>query len=330
MMDFKSKKILFIAPKFYNYHQEIIELLELKNAKVTFFAEDIYTTIYRFSNKIIPNYANYLKEQYQNLIVDSVQNNGYDFVFVIRGGILNPRMLSTLKSKLPNAKFIMYQWDSNQQSKYENIISFFDTVKTFDKEDAQKYKIDYLPLYYSRQYDEIKRIKEEKKFDIVFFGAYHSDRLDVIKVLDNFCSMNNLKFKYHLYITKMALFRLICSGKIKIKDLKYFKTYTVDTKEILDSYKCAFSILDIELNIQNGLTMRTFEALGSGLKLITTNSNIAKEPFFSKNIKIVDRDNICIDLNFFKEDFSEGHLISEYYIENWLETLFSYSSSKNN
>ena len=57
MIDISSKKILFIAPKFYGYHQEIIDYMESNGADVTFFAEDIYTPLYRFSNKIIPKLA---------------------------------------------------------------------------------------------------------------------------------------------------------------------------------------------------------------------------------------------------------------------------------
>lgn len=323
MIELSGKSILFVAPKFYNYHQQIIDFMESKNAKVTFYSEDIYTPLYRISNKIFPLLAKYLKQKYVDEMLYKITQNLYDFVFVIRGGILSPLIMDELKLKLPNAKFIMYQWDSNKQSQYENIIQYFDIVKTFDKKDAYNFNIEYLPLYYSKDYENLKQHKSEKLYDISFFGAYHSDRLNIIRFIENFCRLNNLEFKYHLYITKMGLFRLFCLGIIKISDMKYLKTYTVGIKEILDVYRHSFSVLDIELNIQDGLTMRTFEALGSGLKLITTNKNIINEPFYNEeNIIILYRNDLNLNLDFFKNSFCDDENIKQYTFENWFYNLF--------
>lgn len=323
MIDLSGKKILFIAPKFYSYHTQIIHYMESKNALVTFYPEDIYTPLYRAAKKLLPFLARAIKKRYLDGILESVSPNAYDTVFVIRGGILTPDAMETLKTKLPNAKFVMYQWDSNQQSNYEPIISYFDHVKTFDKEDAKRYGLEYLPLFYAHRYKEIAEHKQPKQYDIVFYGAYHSDRLEIVKFIDAFCQANGLTFKHHLYITKMALFRLLCFGILKFKDLDYLKTYSVGMDEILNVYKKSFATLDIELNIQFGLTMRTFEALGAGLKLITTNKNIQDEPFYNdQNITILDRNHLHIDLDFFKTDFLSDLAFERYLFENWFNNVF--------
>ena len=323
MIEFSGKRILFIAPKFYTYHEEIIDFMKSKNASVSFYPEDMYTPLYRMSSKVFPFFANYIKASYVRNILKSVSNNSYDLVFVIRGGILTPLVMENLKKKLPHAKFVMYQWDSNKQSKYESIIKYFDIVKTFDHDDAKKYGLAYLPLFYTKRYDDVAKNKQKKRYDVVFYGAYHSDRLDIIKHIDEFCKKNNLVFRYHLYITKMALFRLLLLGVIKIKDLKYLKTYSVKIDEILEVYKKSFATLDIELNIQNGLTMRTFESLGAELKLITTNINIKNEPFYNdENIIILNRNNLKIDLAFFQNNFIANVDFQKYLFENWFNSLF--------
>lgn len=323
MIDLSGKRILFIAPKFYSYHSQIIHFMESKNALVTFYPEDIYTPLYRTAKKLLTFVAEAIKKKYLYEILEHVTPNSYDIVFVIRGGILSPYAMETLKAKLPNGYFIMYQWDSNQQSHFEPILPYFDTVKTFDKEDAKRYTIEYLPLFYTHHYQEIAKLKQPKRYDIVFYGAYHSDRLKIVKYIDAFCQTNNLIFKHHLYITKMALFRLLCTGAVKFKDLRYLKTYSVGMDEILNVYKESFSTLDIELNIQYGLTMRTFEALGAGLKLITTNTYIQDEPFYNpQNITILNRNNLCIDLDFFKTDFLNDPSFERYLFENWFNNVF--------
>ena len=121
----------------------------------------------------------------------------------------------------------------------------------------------------------------------------------------------------------MALFRLLCFGVVKFKDLGYLKTYSVGMDEILNVYKESLATLDIELTIQYGLTMRTFEALGAGLKLITTNKNIKDEPFYNdQNITILDRNHLHIDLDFFKNDFQSDLAFERYLFENWFNNVF--------
>jgi hypothetical protein len=267
-------------------------------------------------------YVDYVKRKYLRKILDSIKFDSYKIVLVIRGGILTVESLETLREKLPTAKFVMYQWDSNRQSKYKDKIKYFDIVKTFDLYDSEEYGIEYQSLFYSQRYKDIAALKKDMKYDLIFYGAFHSDRLEVIRKVDNFCIENDLAFKHHLYITKLSLIKNLLTGFIKFSDLKFLKTYKSDNTQILSSYSKARCVLDVELNIQTGITMRTFEALGSGVKVVTTNSYIAKDPIYSiKNICIIDRNSPTIDLDFIKSDFKKCPLYERSYIDNWLDDI---------
>ena len=89
----KNKKILFIAPKFYNYHQEIIDVMTFRGASVTFFSEDIISILYRISKKIIPPLAKCLKQNHIRRILNDCSENKYDIVFIIRRGILSSSIM---------------------------------------------------------------------------------------------------------------------------------------------------------------------------------------------------------------------------------------------
>ncbi|MFH4210110.1 lipopolysaccharide biosynthesis protein, partial [Acinetobacter baumannii] len=66
--------------------------------------------------------------------------------------------------------------------------------------------------------------------------------------------------------------------------------------EIIKLYAKSNVILDISHPGQSGLTMRTFEAIGAGKKLITTNLNIKEYPFYnSDNIFIISRDKLVLE-----------------------------------
>ena len=71
--------------------------------------------------------------------------------------------------------------------------------------------------------------------------------------------------------------------------------------------------------------MRTFESVGSGKKLITTNSEIKKYPFYNpNNIFVIDRNNIQLDVAFFDLPYQDidSKIYESMSIGGWLQELF--------
>lgn len=316
-----EQKILFIAPKYYDYHTKIINALEANGAKVTFFPEMVYPFFYRLIRNISQYFKKELEKKYLNEILKNIDNDSYDIFFLIRGEIVTTDFLEKLKLKLPHAKFAMYQWDSLKQNDYEAKIKYFDCVQTFDMVDAKALNLTYLPLFYMDDYSLAQ--KSEKKYDLAFFGSWHGDRLEIIKHIDKEFTKHGLIFKCHLYISKLSIVKSLLLGKITLRDLFFLKINTVDAKEINKVYKESRAVLDIELAIQNGLTIRTFEVLGSNTKLITTNNNIKEEKFYNlNNIMVIDRKNIKIDFDFFKLPMEKNDF-SDYHIGRWIEKVLT-------
>ena len=111
------------------------------------------------------------------------------------------------------------------------------------------------------------------------------------------------------------------------KEFKYsqlsFKSLKV--KQIVELYQQSIIILDINHPFQKGLTMRTFEAIGAKRKLITTNKEIAKYPFYNENdFLIIDRNDIKLNLDFFKDNYLtlDSKLYEKFSLEGWLFNIF--------
>ena len=236
----------------------------------------------------------------------------FDIFFLIRGEIITEDFLISLKQKNPNAMFIMYQWDSiKNNSNYVHLLSYFDKVFTFDMVDAQKLNINYLPLFYTKKYEDLE-LSNDKKYDLVFFGSYNADRLEILKKINKECLKLDLVFKHHLFIQKLLLLKKIIFFQIKFKDLKYLSTEPVSTDEILENYKITKAVLDIENLRQNGFTMRTFEVLGANLKLITTNKRILKESIYNKMIIfLLNRESPFLKRSFFEVQGVSNIKVSE-------------------
>ena len=320
-MNLENKRILFIGPKFFDYEKKIIFSLEKRGALVDFFPEKVNGPFYGFCLNYFKYIALFLEKKHLNNIIVKMKSS-YDIVFLIRGEIITEAFMENIKKRFPTAKYVMYQWDSQRNnSNFLKLIKYFDKVTTFDKIDAINLGLDYLPLFYIDDYVNIN-LDKERVYDLVFFGSYHGDRLNVLKGIIK--EANRIKIAMHsfLYIPKVKLLRLLVFRKISFSDIQYLSTKKITSAEILHFYKKTKAVLDIESSGQNGLTIRTFEVLSAGLKLITTNTNIKDEDFFNSNrIDVIDRKQILLNLDFFSINIKQFNM-QKYSLENWLDYIF--------
>ena len=94
--------------------------------------------------------------------------------------------------------------------------------------------------------------------------------------------------------------------------------------EITKKSRC---ILDFPYACQEGLTMRTIEALGAKCKLITTNKNIIQYDFYNeKNIYIIDPITMNLpDEEFILSEYEDipNDMYLYYSLDSWIEWLIS-------
>ncbi len=324
MIDLSGKKILLIGPKYYDYHTNIVRKLEQWGGKVDYYPEMINNFSQRAAKVIKGKFRTFIEKRYLDSLLSSIGTKHYDHVLLIRGEIITPSFMQELRHRLPKARFTIYQWDSQKHNNYLPLLPYFDHALTFDPIDAVSFRLKYLPLFYTDAYKKIAEASNAKEYGIAFFGAYHSDRLSIVKQIDMESKRHGLKFYHHIFITKFSLFRALLLRKIMLSDLKYLKTFTVSSSVIHDIYSKTKAVLDIEMTHQNGLTIRTLEVLGSNLKLLTTNATIRNEPFFDTNrIVILNRSAIEISPDFFATPLAEDPRLHQYHIDQWLSTLLT-------
>ncbi len=317
-MDFKNKKLLLIAPVFYNYHEAIINSLKKLGFDLSFFAERDYSVKRRIKKNINNYYFKKHERFYLENILNEIKDKNFDYILIIRGEIITPCFMNVLKSRYKDAKFYMYQWDSVKNNNYLDILSYFDKVFSFDREDCKKHNINYLPLFYI---DEYKNLKSNKTKDIdILMIASALGRDEFLNKLIKFSKDNNLKIYHHLYINRLEYFK----GFLNKKRYKNAKFNSLSLKEVMNLYSRSKVIVDFNNINQSGLTIRTFEALGAHKKLITTNKFIKFEDFYDEeNIMIIDRENPNIDLDFINKEFKPNKYISNYHIDKFLLNIFN-------
>ena len=327
---FINKSILLICPNFFNYDKEIKKCLENQGANVELFDERpknsfLVKVIIRIGlNFFIKKNIN---DHYQSLF-KSIKHKKYDDILIISPEVIDEPKLNIIKSLQPQARFILYMWDSfNNKKNSSALLDFFDKRVTFDKQDAEKYKMQFLPLFYCNLYSDIKK-NEKYTYDLCFIGTAHSDRYEIVKKIEALGKKHNLSTYTYFYLPNSIMYwvRKLFLKSYKYGNIKDFFFQPLSQEEIVNIFKKSKVIIDINHPLQSGLTSRTLESLGSKRKLITTNGNIVDYDFYNKqNIYILDRDFPMLNTEFFSTDLYQLDyaVYSKYSLESWLINLFS-------
>lgn len=328
-MSFKNKNILFISVKTFDYEKCIVNKLTELGSNVTYFDERPSNSILikgliRINKNLI-----YSKiTSYYNKILKSIENKKFDFLFVIKGESTPHFFLAEFKRLNPSCVMIYYTWDSfiNNPNALINL-DIFDRKITFDYSDSLKYGLNFRPLFFLDEYSKIREsIPQHQK--LLFIGTAHSDRYIISQNIANWCQSKNLSNTNYYFIPSIFvfLFKYLFDktfSNFNIKSLSFKPLYL---NQVLNKYQESTIILDINHPNQTGLTMRTFEALGSGRKLITTNKNILNYQFYNpNNILIIERDQLTFPDKFFKLKYLNYNesFYNEMSIQGWLDFIFS-------
>lgn len=325
-----GKKILFFSVQTFNLEKEIENKMEENGAIVTYYDErpsnsNFTKGIIRLKRDIYQKKIN----SYYQTILDTIKNQTFDFLFVNRGEVVTEYFLKEFRKLQPNCEMIFFTWDSfTNHTHPTTILQYFDKRFTFDREDAEKFNIGFRPLFYLDKYKNIKKEQALKpNYDLLFLGTAHSDRYLISTKVSDLCKEKgfNAFTYYYMHSKAVYFYQKIFDKSFKEFDYKKLSFKSLSTDEIVELYKNANVILDINHPGQKGLTMRTFEAIGAGKKLITTNSEIKKYPFYNpSNFYVIDRNDIRLDISFFQSDYQpiDSDLYFRTSIEGWLSDIF--------
>ncbi|MBW8362842.1 MAG: hypothetical protein K0M56_11740 [Kaistella sp.] len=324
-------KILFFSVQTFNLEKEIKYAMEKAGATVTYYDERPANN--NFTKGIIRLKRNIYQKRinlYYRKILKDIEHLQFDFLFVNRGEVITDHFLKEFRKAQPQCEMIFYTWDSFTNHKHPTtILKNFDKCFTFDLEDARQYHIGFRPLFYLDQYKDINNAEVKGfKYDLLFLGTAHTDRYLISNKVKEWCVKNGLKnfCYYYMHSKTVYYYQKIFDSSFKNFDVNQLSFTSLTTEEIIDLYKESKVILDINHPGQKGLTMRTFEALGAGKKLITTNEEIKKYPFYSPEmIHVIDRKNVEPARSFFdspKQNISE-ELYYKCSIEGWLSDIFT-------
>lgn len=298
-----GKRIIFFGPKTFGYENAIVHELEQLGADVTFHGQlpselPWVKAIFRLFPKLAWKYAD-------RYFISWLKQHGpstCDIVFVVKGEGLSPNFLKHLINSYSNSRLILHLWDSLINCKHIHLkFPYFDSISSFDPEDCNKEpRFRYRPLFFLDKY--LNRKQNNTGNGVFFIGTLNGDRPNVINRLIR--SWNSTSdFKYWLFVRSSfeLMLRKIFDKSLNQIGASHLIYKSMSAETISQHYNECVAVLDIEHPNQSGLTMRTFEVIASGKKLITTNKNIVAHDFYDPaRICVIDRNCPSIPDDFLK------------------------------
>ena len=192
-----------------------------------------------------------------------------------------------LRSEYTNCKIVCRFTDIIEKMKYSNFNDYrdsFDYLFTYDEIESKKYNIDYLPLWYDRCAFE----STEDECDVFFIGR-GKDRLQ--DIFDAFAFLDSKGVNCKFYLVNVPINERKYEDRIIYGDyLPYSKALGMVMKA-----KC---LLEIIQSGSNSETLRVFESITYGKKLLTNNVHLMSRDYYSPvNIQCYSKVS-DIDVNF--------------------------------
>ncbi|MDP4283518.1 MAG: hypothetical protein Q8891_03780 [Bacteroidota bacterium] len=278
-----QKTCLLIAPmSFYSYSEYLKNTLILRGYNVTV-SNDEYpaNNIGKIMGKLRIPLLMYLtgkkiKQQY-------LQGKKYNLVLIIKGRGISTELIKQLKKVSP--KVVAYTYDS---FRYHDApikwLKYADKFYTFDYLDSERHNISVIELFSS-----FPESLNSKKctYEISVITRNHSDRL---KYID--CVLSNLNVeKKFVYIFEQNIFtfiqNFIKNPMLYFKFRKHISFKSLPYDEYTKALHESNFTIDFAHPSQSGITIRCFEALSSGTKIITNNPFVSRYKYFNETNTII-------------------------------------------
>ncbi|MFM5750345.1 hypothetical protein ACET6F_06080 [Aeromonas veronii] len=268
---------VLICPDFFDYKNLLTTELEHRYTSVLSFSDrpkctSLAKALIKFN---IFGYAHFATKKYSAEIFESIADKLSEIaeVIIIKGTCVSPCLIEKIKKLNPKTRVICYSWDSISNIKTFPLLAVkADAAYTFDIADCKKYGYGYLPLFYSDKKSHSHTVA--KKYKYSFIGSYHGDRVAVLQRIFSHEHDVSIYVKIFFQSKLQFAFYYLLDSALRTASKEWLTFKPLARATITDVAEHSEYVIDIHNANQTGLTMRTWETLGDGHQLVTTNAAV--------------------------------------------------------
>ena len=326
----KTKNIILVCPTFFDYYKDIVFNFKKLGFNVFFYSdrpsEDFLTKSLLRINR---NFLFFKRRRYYNLILKKHRNQLIDFFVMIDGQGFNKKFVKQIKKEHPESKTILYLWDSlANYPHFKKLFDSFDVCSSFEPEDCKKYNLKYVPTFFRDSYKNIKTsYNREPHYFASFIGTARPKKYHMVESLKKQLQSKNKKVFTYYYLPSRILFLLykIFDKRFTHTSIKEYHFKALSNEDVIRIYEDSFSIIDSPPSGQKGVTVRCYESIALGKKIITNNAEGTKSNrYLNDNSIIFPFSEEQFD-EFIKKPFTiENAYYDKYSVETFCKTLLSF------
>lgn len=309
-MTLENKRVLMFCEDFFGYREQMAGRLRKMGAQVDLYDERPSNgTAAKIALRLGLGIYRRAVRRYYRGILEECGGGIYDYVFVVKGEVVDKEVVEALRERLPEAEFILYLWDAVANiPDGEKKLPLYDRVYTFDPVDARDFGLRFRPLYFGKEYGQPAEEPAAYRYDMAFIGTAHSIRPRVVRELERSLQEQGRSCFSFLFLPHPLVYfhhklRNPAYRGVRKADIHFRPLDGSVVREIYQTSRC---VLDVEHPDQRGLTARTIELLGMGKKIVTTNQWISQYDFYNaNNICVIDREHPAVDESFFGQAYEK-------------------------
>ena len=271
-------KLAIISLSTFGYFERLSESISRRGIATKFFDErPANDVVSKLKYRVLPRkIGQQMARHHTRSICEQIVAEGFTHVLVFFLEVLSRSDIEYLKTH--GLQISRYTWDSVRNR--PNILQFDDlmeAVGSFDPDDCEKYGYTYIPLYSEIIEENQVRPMKVREFDFYFCGTMHSSRPTLIYDIEKISQRREWRIKLKLFYYSHWLYVVQNLMNRKAMRLRHqISSAPFAHNAILTDSQLSRVVIDIHHPGQNGLTMRTYEALAQGAILATTNHNALK------------------------------------------------------
>lgn len=313
-------RILFIGIDYYDYAAQISAAFRRLGHSVDFHPIEHRGFAARSAKTFATTAYEKRRAAYHARLIDQTAGVPYDIVLFIQVHQMRHEALERLRALHPQARFVLYNWDSLSTHDFAPWIRHFDHVATFDPDDAHTLGVAYQPLFAIERFFEIDHARPTDH-DLYFVGSIVSmERFDALARLHHFCEGTGLATRFHLVCSPVARIKLWKSGRT----LPGVTAEPLGFEAIVALLESSRATFDFANHRQSGYTMRLIENMCAGRKIITENPRILDEPFYREDrFLVVDSHDFSAVPEFLARPITSTLDVEPYRVDRWAQRLIA-------
>ena len=273
------------------------------------------TKIYNFILKTVSN-KNIKNIYYGNEIIKKLEENNQiqDAILTIKGDFIDSKAILNFK-KYTNKSIAFFNDSISRCPNTKKVISCFDEVYSFEKEDCKKHNLKFIPNWI---YPIERKTNQPTRYKI-FNISSEDRRTPILSKIASVLKEKNIIYKIIVFEEKIK------KNKKRDPNLEYI-TKQMPLAEVNNYLHNTSVLLDINRTGQKGLTFRVFESIELEKKLITTNSDIKHYDFYNPtNILVINEKEPNIPLDFFNREYEKipEKILKKYTIQEWINQILN-------